>query len=502
MCEKTLERGINMLVADVRHEKQEGKAVAFDAGEKIGGAVKDRVCTRTSKKALETVSHFETYTIEYFYEKGVDYFAARAMELLIKRIDKVETTSEYVTSVKELFDGIQTFEDFTSAFKKILRLPDNKVRFKSVASFNNSINKYRSYEAHFEAISKRGLKEWERQLPEVPVVDSPNFILPYDNPIEFASEHQLRAIEFGNSLSDEQGLFHLNNCAQAFADLALLLQVDKKQLALGGTLAMAFASRGKGNALAHYERKYKVINLTKKRGALGVLAHEWFHSLDHYLGHVFGLDNTRLFSEHSIDELSMANVPQGIIRSFGNLLNAVRKGTYTELVRVNRPNPRITNQYNVLASHLGWGDSFEDVVNYYDGILVAKWKKLVRDGLSENRATFQLRRMKQVYADNLVGAYQEQTGQIVKGVDFTSMGNSKYYQKAIDLDRGKEGKYYSTNPELLARCFEFTIHQKLEWRNDYLVAGVDTVAYPFDKSEQEKITDAMWNFLEEILPHI
>lgn len=277
MCKKTLERGINMIVADVRHEKQEGKAVAYDAGVKIGGAVKDRVCIGTNKKGTVSVSHFEEYTLEYFYEKGVDYFAARAMELLIKRIDKVETSPQYVASVKELFDGILTFENFTVAFKKILRLPGNKVRFKSVASFNNSINKYRSYEYHFDAISKRGMKEWERQLPEVPVVDSPNFIIPYDNPIEFAKEHNLRAVEFGNSLSDEQGLFHLNNCSQAFADLAILLKMDVKKLSLGGTLAMAFASRGKGNALAHYDRKYKVINLTKKRCALGVLAHEWFH---------------------------------------------------------------------------------------------------------------------------------------------------------------------------------------------------------------------------------
>ena len=54
------------------------------------------------------------------------------MELLIKRIDKVETSPQYVAS-------------------------------------------YLSYESHFDAISKRGLKEWDRQLPEVPVVNSPNF---------------------------------------------------------------------------------------------------------------------------------------------------------------------------------------------------------------------------------------------------------------------------------------------------------------------------------------
>lgn len=410
-----MERGINMVVADVRHEKQEGKTVAFDAGVKIGGAVKDRANIGTQKKASATSTQFAGYTVEYFYEKEVDYSAARAMELLIKRIDKVNPSAEYVARLKEMFNEVYTFEDFKSVFKKVLALPGNKVRFKSVASFNNSINKYRNYDAHFEAIERRSSKEWERQLPEVPVVDSPNFILPYDSPIEFAKEHHLRAVEFGNSLTDEQGLFHLNNCAQAFADLAALLKVDVTKLSLGNTLAMAFASRGKGHALAHYERQYKVINLTKKRGALGVLAHEWFHGLDHRLAHVFNLDTNRLFTEHSIEELAMANVPQASIHSFETLMRAIRKGAYLERVEVYRPNERVTNQFNVLASHLGWGDSFEDVVKYYDGILIGKWKQLVRAGVSEAHATFQLRGRKQMYAQNLVGAYKAQTGQIVEG---------------------------------------------------------------------------------------
>lgn len=50
-------------------------------------------------------------------------------------------------------------------------------------------------------------------------------------------------------------------------------------------LAIAFGSRGKGGALAHYEPGRKVINLTKLKGA-GCLAHEFGHAFDHYL---FGL---------------------------------------------------------------------------------------------------------------------------------------------------------------------------------------------------------------------
>jgi hypothetical protein len=53
---------------------------------------------------------------------------------------------------------------------------------------------------------------------------------------------------------------------------------------LNGDLAIAFGARGQGlsGAKAHYEPDYGVINLTKMKGA-GSLAHEWFHSLDHFL---------------------------------------------------------------------------------------------------------------------------------------------------------------------------------------------------------------------------
>ena len=51
-------------------------------------------------------------------------------------------------------------------------------------------------------------------------------------------------------------------------------------------LAIAFGARGRGNALAHYEKDLEVINLTKLRGA-GSLAHEWGHALDHMIGQIY-----------------------------------------------------------------------------------------------------------------------------------------------------------------------------------------------------------------------
>jgi hypothetical protein len=49
-----------------------------------------------------------------------------------------------------------------------------------------------------------------------------------------------------------------------------------------GGLSIAFASRGVGKALAHYEPVAKIINLTNRRGD-GSLCHEWGHYLDNIL---------------------------------------------------------------------------------------------------------------------------------------------------------------------------------------------------------------------------
>lgn len=70
----------------------------------------------------------------------------------------------------------------------------------------------------------------------------------------------------------------------AFCDLARVLRIDRKEVSLGGTLFLAFASRGNGGSgPATYDPKYHVINFTREGGA-GSLAHEWAHALDYYIG--------------------------------------------------------------------------------------------------------------------------------------------------------------------------------------------------------------------------
>lgn len=96
---------------------------------------------------------------------------------------------------------------------------------------------------------------------------------------DFIDEFAIRGGEFGNWLSEKDKQTNLNMAYEAFCDIAEALDIDRKDVSLGGKLAIAFGARGKGSALAHYEPDLRVINLTKMKGA-GSLGHEWGHALD------------------------------------------------------------------------------------------------------------------------------------------------------------------------------------------------------------------------------
>ncbi|MEX2964740.1 LPD1 domain-containing protein, partial [Microbulbifer sp. TYP-18] len=104
-------------------------------------------------------------------------------------------------------------------------------------------------------------------------------------PQAFMDTFGFRGVEFGNWVRqgadgrERQGL--LNQAYDALMDLAAILDVPPLALSLNGGLGLAFGSRGKGSASAHFEPNTFVINLTKTKGA-GTLAHEWFHALDYY----------------------------------------------------------------------------------------------------------------------------------------------------------------------------------------------------------------------------
>lgn len=106
---------------------------------------------------------------------------------------------------------------------------------------------------------------------------------------ELMERFGLRGGEFGNWLTNSECIDSLDMCWDAFSDLALALDISDEDIALGGSLGIAFGARGVGGsgAVAHYEPGRMVINITREKGA-GSLAHEWFHFLDDAIGRATG----------------------------------------------------------------------------------------------------------------------------------------------------------------------------------------------------------------------
>ena len=97
----------------------------------------------------------------------------------------------------------------------------------------------------------------------------------------FVNDFGFRGVEFGNWVNQKERQEALNSAYDGLMDLCELIGVSPKALSLNGRLGLAFGSRGRSKAMAHFEPDKKVINLTKMKGS-GSLAHEWLHALDNY----------------------------------------------------------------------------------------------------------------------------------------------------------------------------------------------------------------------------
>jgi len=148
-------------------------------------------------------------------------------------------------------------------------------------------------EAEKEAEADRARQERELHYPHLDQVERSgedwrsgrNIVA--DDLIEYFG---FRAVEFGNWLPQDERQQVLNMAFDSLCDLADALDIPPSGVSLGGELAVAFGSRGRGGKYsikAHFEPARFVINLTRMKGA-GALAHEWMHALDFYLGEKAG----------------------------------------------------------------------------------------------------------------------------------------------------------------------------------------------------------------------
>lgn len=108
------------------------------------------------------------------------------------------------------------------------------------------------------------------------------------DPNKGLAHFNLRSIEFGNWMNQEDRANFLYASMLSLHHLAKIFKIKDGEIGLGGKLSIALGARGKGGAAGHYEATpYSVINITKTKG-IGVLAHEYAHAVDNVISFYTG----------------------------------------------------------------------------------------------------------------------------------------------------------------------------------------------------------------------
>lgn len=138
--------------------------------------------------------------------------------------------------------------------------------------------------------------------------------------------YNLKGFEFGNWLNNDERYDHVLACQSALADLASI--IGSKNIGMDTLIGIAFGARGTSKALAHYEPRLNMINLTKEKGA-GSLAHEYGHAIDFNIGRF--IDQHPRFQELTagcdmIKENKLITLKGGDIRCIANIIvTAIKK---------------------------------------------------------------------------------------------------------------------------------------------------------------------------------
>lgn len=332
-----------------------------------------------------------------------------------------------------------------------------------------------------------------------------------------------RGVEFGNWLPDGERQQVLNMAFDAFADLAYALDIPPSGVSLGGDLAVAFGSRGRGGrraALAHFETTRNVINLTRLKGA-GALAHEWMHALDFHLAEQKGFRSEQ-------DEQQSAT-------AMGRLARALKRRASTEDELYQRAQENAATGQRYTSSWLyRQPEEAKDRLNAVltDGVVSAAQQLFEESvgtitGVKDNPmyatlgfdhrgaiATGTLSDIEQQLFESLREAAPDRKA--FKAIDDKVMGNlrymvrnlavvctvdaarslgagvpqaflggangrdSEFHVNAKQLDQLRTSPYWATTREMFARAGAAYVLDKLErkeTRSDYLVFGSDEARY-------------------------
>ena len=346
---------------------------------------------------------------------------------------------------------------------------------------------------------------------------------------DYIRDFGIKGGEFGNWLSELDRKTSLNYGYDAFCDLADALGMEKTDISLNGTLNIGFGSRGQGltGAAAHYEPLRKVINLTKMNGA-GSLAHEWWHAFEDYISGdtnqsemssnfsklpkntraaATELVNTMLYRDGTVEENALASQKQAdryqqrlkyyLDNNFAVLNGKMSKETMQNYVNQKYYKRMATEadfkRFAELTEQARKGDA-QALAKFYDN------KRSVVDDLSDLKKEITGKGLAK--EDRLALAHAVQDAGLTPDVKVKE--KTEYYKDALKISatHSKDGGYWESNCEMLARAFASYITDKTAKSNDYLSGHSEgaaladgTVAYIMPRGEERTRINAAFDKL-------
>jgi len=429
-----------------------------------------------------------------------DLVKERQIKSLFKRKEELQTRCQDIEKARESYFRILG-EKYASFFLKS----------SSRESTLKIVSKIKSWDDLIKSKQKRTTKGngpvWQRNLPERPDRTGGR-INSIERPEDLVSRLKFRGCQFGHYVDDRVGLEHLSRFSESVVDLSDLLGVDDEVISLG-KLGIAFGARGRGKALGHFEPDNLVINFTKEKGSLGVAAHELAHFFDCMLFEKSHSGNQQGFGYLSDLSNNGVGVPTTLLLAMGELMTQIKEGEALAYYQ----------NENGLETRWTIGSELKSMYSECKGNILEVMKKKhhklkneieyalaqIRYFEDEEKVTKRLnsqftKRLKK-FSQALAWYHERETGERLDAIAYPS-NKSEFMRTSIALDRGKEGKYWSSNRELFARCFEAWVEDqliKMNRRSDYLVAGTnDRAAYPVGK-ERLKINIKMNSFVNEMV---
>jgi hypothetical protein len=332
--------------------------------------------------------------------------------------------------------------------------------------------------------------------------------------------------EFGNWLSEQDRQQSLNHAYDAMMDLSDVMGVDPKDLSLGGKLSIAFGSRGRSKALAHYEPGRRVINLTKMKGA-GSLAHEFAHAFDHLLGGDESIQNPYASQgknshlpegiKEALEEVNEVLFKRQVSQSELKDETHLEAGNISDKIKaIFDKNPLVYKHPEVKKDPASLIQALLDIPNRDNEIdaedwtynLKNAWKAISKDYAAEGSEYFYDKEIQK----ELVPLLNEKIHIIRKlerinrsASDKITEQDSEYLASAKQMDGKKKKAYWAAPQEMFARAFESYVQDQIEnnWgKSDYLVnstkgKNIGNIAYP-DGQERELTNKAFKKLLTAI----